>query len=1081
MAGFHIYHSNRMEKLVDCLAEIVSIPSGDPLVPEIIIIQSQGMERWLNRELSKRLGVWANPYFPFPKKFTEDILRHVFPDRPNSTQFNPEMMAWRLMSILVKERQLKLFEPLWNYLGEDRDCLKLFQLSLKIARLFDQYLVYRPAMLMDWEAGREEDWQAGLWRRLTSGTPEFHRAAVFSKFLGLAQVGGLSLPGLPGRASLFGISSLPPLYLQFFSALANEMDVYLFFLNPCQEYWGDQISEKEKARQLKQRGADRLKLEEEYFRTSNSLLASWGKSGREYLNLLIDQGASSDDSLFEEPGGGSLLQALQSDLLHLRELSMEIPRRKLSECDRSLQIHSCHSPLREMEVLQDHLWEMFEQLPGLAPQDILVVTPDIETYAPYIHAVFGGGRPDKTRIPYTVADRQSRQESPVIAAFLKILELAQGRFEASAVLSLLDFSTIRRQFSLEAGDLEKIYRWIRETGIRWGFDAADRKRSGVPAFAENSWQFGLQRLFLGFTLQGNGEKLFEQILPFDDLEGGQSLLLGRFAEFIQELFETVRGLERQRRLREWDVELSRILGHFFAPDDQLETEYQMIRSALEDLSRFQEECSVEIPIDLRTVRHYLERTLEARSLGRLFLSGGITFCALLPMRSIPSRVIAMVGLNHDTYPRSRRPPEFDLMAIAPQPGDRSLRDEDRGLFLETLISARERLYLSYCGQNPRDNSEAPPSVCIDELLDYIRRNFDPPDGSPSTDAYLRVRHRLQPFSPVYFSGLPPFFSYSEENCQALQARASTIWQPVPFMTRPLEDPGPEWKFLQIEDCLRFFRGPAEYFLKNRLGIDLRQEGELLEDREPFELDGLEEYALKAQLLEEAPETGDYEHLFSLIRQQGLLPVGAPGHVALGKIRQKVTFLKARVKRYQDVPALPPLEIDMELNGFKIVGRLPNCWKSGRLRYRPASIKVKDRLSAWIEHLLLNCLAPVDYPRHSILIGEDEELCYLPVSDPRLLLISLLGWYWRGLRLPLHFFPESSLKFMKAAKEGKSEEAALSTARERWEKGSFRQEAERDSPYNHLAFGESDPLDKEFIQASEEIFGPLMEHEGKGPA
>lgn len=614
MACFHIYHGNCTEKLVDCLAEIVSIPLLDPLAPEIIMIQSQGMEKWLNRELSKRLGVWANPYFPFPKKFTEDILRLVFPDRPNSSQFNPEMMAWRLMSTLVDERRLELFEPLWNYLGEERDCLKLFQLSLKIALLFDQYLVYRPAMLLDWEAGHEENWQAGLWRRLTTGTPEFHRAVVFGKFLDLAQAGRLNLPGLPERVSLFGISSLPPLYLQFFSALANEMDVHLFFLNPCQEYWGDQISEKEKARQLKRRGGDRLKLEEEYFRTSNSLLASWGRSGRDYLNLLIDQGASFDDSLFEEPRGESLLQELQSDLLHLREQCLEVPRRKILESDRSLQVHSCHSPLREMEILQDHLWDMFEQLPGLEPHDILVMTPDIETYTPYIHAVFGGGRPGRTRIPYAVADRQSRQESPIITAFLKILELAQSRFEASAVLSLLDNPAIRRRFGLEAGDLDKIYRWIRETGIRWGFDAADRERAGVSPFAENSWQFGLQRLFLGFALRGNGEKLFDEILPFDDMEGGQSLLLGRFVEFIQELFQTVRGLDRQRRLGEWDAELSRILGRFFAPDDQLEREYQLIRSALEDLSRFQDECSMQIPLDLRTVRHCLERTLEARSL-----------------------------------------------------------------------------------------------------------------------------------------------------------------------------------------------------------------------------------------------------------------------------------------------------------------------------------------------------------------------------------------------------------------------------------------------------------------------------------
>jgi exodeoxyribonuclease V gamma subunit len=1076
MAGLHIYHSNRMERLVDQLAEIVSQPLPDPLVPEIIIIQSQGMEKWLSQELSLRLGVWANPSFPFPQKFTEELLKQVSPEGFQSGKFTPEFMTWRLLSLIAEKPRQAGFEALYNYLGNDSSTLRLYQLSGAISRVFDQYMVYRPEMLLDWESGRDKGWQPELWRLLVSGTPGIHRTSTFRQFVAMAHSGCLKRPGISARVSLFGISSLPPLYLDLLSALSIESDVFLFFLNPCHEYWGDQLSEKEKGRQLGRMGAERLQLEEDYFKTAQPLLASWGKTGRDFLNLLIDRGAGQDDFLYEEPGDRSLLHLLQSDLLHLKDRSDGQARQLLDKHDRSLQIHNCHSPLREMEVLQDHLWEMFEQLEGLRPQDVMVLTPDIEKYAPFIHAVFGGAKPDRERIPYTVSDRRSRQESLIAVAFLKILELTHGRFEASQILALLDFSPIRRHFGLEASDMEKIHRWIKATGIQWGWDAAERQRVGLPGFAENSWQFGMDRLFLGFVMQG--EQPYQQILPFPDLEGSQSLLLGRFSEFLHCLIRTTRQLQQPRSLDEWRIVLTGILDDFFALDDTLEAEAQLIRGLLEDLSRFQTQTDCRVPLDLQTLQDHLEQALNSLSLGRLFLAGGVTFCALRPMRSIPARVIAMVGMNHDQFPRLDPQAGFDLMRLNPQMGDRSLREEDRELFLETMISARDRLFLSYSGQNLRDNNEALPSVCIDELLDYVRKGFSPPPGVLSTDDFLIVRHKLQPFSPAYFIKQPPFFSYSGENYSALQARINSSWRPAPFINQPMGEPGLEWKIIPLNHLLRFFRAPVEFFLKNRIGIELGQDAEFLEDREPFELRPLEGYGLKEKIMEKWPDISDERLLFELFRQEGELPIGTPGEVALGNLQRKIHSLKARISRYQAGPSFPQLEVDLGCEDFKLRGVLGNCWRSGRLRYRPAKIQPKDRMAAWIEHLVLNVLAPREYSRKTVLAGEDRDVGYREVAEPLNALQSLLQWYWRGLQSPLPFFPEVSIPFMEALKKGESESKAIEAARTIWEKEEYMYETPKTRPYNDLAFGAWDPFDEQFIQVSCEIAGPLLEHEVK---
>lgn len=491
MTGLAIYMSNRTELLAEQLAGVLRVSQDSALSPEIIVVQSTGMQRWLSLRLAEHNGICANVQFPFPKAFLTAMTARLVPDLDPAvfeTQTDPALMTFRLMRILPQHLDLADFKRLQNYLTDDPQGLKLFQLCQKIAFLFDQYMVYRPDMLQRWETERSEGdsdsrWQSQLWRHLSHESASELRtrwpqtlAAAVSKESAAADL-------LPARASIFGISYLPPLYLQLLTDLSRAMHLNLFWLNPSREYWGDIVSERQ-AHRLR-RKADPTD-DDLYLESGNRLLAAFGTLGRNFMQMLMDCNSHTSEQ-YEEPTGNTLLTNLQADILDLREQATEngfadrlfAAGQKVERClsgqDPSIQVHSCHSPLREMEVLHDNLLSFLEMSPNLKPSDIIVMAPDIETYAPYIQAVFGTQTDPGTSVPYSISDRSVRSTSGIIDGFMALLDLRDCRLGASRIVRLLEYPGIMERFGLDPPDLAKIEQWVSESQIRWGADSDSRE------------------------------------------------------------------------------------------------------------------------------------------------------------------------------------------------------------------------------------------------------------------------------------------------------------------------------------------------------------------------------------------------------------------------------------------------------------------------------------------------------------------------------------------------------------------------------------------------------------------------------
>jgi len=1071
MNGLNIFTSNCMETLAEQLALIVRAPLSSPFSPEIIVVQSRGMERWVAMELARHNGICANCFFPFPNTFLQEMFNKTIPDLPEESSFDPLTMTFKIMKDLPECTHLPGFESLKRYLVDENTGVKLFQISKRIADLFDQYLVFRPEMIFNWEKGRDHHWQAYLWRKLSSGKEHLHRAAFWKTFLEKTRKSPRQIEHFPGRVSIFGISFLPLFHLKAFVEISRHSQVNLFLMNPCKEYWGDIVSGRETRKIRKKHTRSSDISEDLYLEEGHRLLASMGTLGRNFISLIGDLDSQVFE-LFKENQGHTILEKIQSDILSLKSRRFSLPSPNTHDpsptIDSSIQIHSCHSPMREIEVLHDNFLAMFEEDPDLLPKDIVVMTPDIHLYAPFVQAVFGAQIDEKKWIPFTIADQSIMKESRIIEGFMSILDLKNSRMSVNRVMALLELPEIKEKFAISESEIEILERWIKNTNIRWGIDAEHRRKLGLPVFSENTWKAGIERLLLGYAMPGFGCKMFSGILPYDHIEGGEVKTLGKFIGFLDRLINSVDSLNQARTLSGWSKVFSDIVEQFFAPEQDSESEIQILRSILDDMSKKEALSGFDKSIKIDVAKSFIGSLLEDKQLRRGFISGGVTFCAMLPMRSIPFKVVCLVGMNTDAFPRETKTLEFDLMAKHFRVGDRNRRNDDKYLFLEALLSARNKFYISYIGQSIQDNARIPPSVLVSELIDCIKEGFG------FSEEQVVIFNRLQAFSPEYFKNNSKLFSYSYENFIASSKMFDRKEAP-PLISTKLPEPDKEWKDLSIKALSIFFNNPAKYLLEKRLGIYLHERADVLDERENFRLDHLGKYVLDQELVTTRLSGSSLKDIYPPIKASGELPHGKVGEYIYNEMSLDAEDFVRKIKDHTKGHRLEDLDVELDIAGFRIFDRVTDVYENGVIKTIYANTKPKYILNTWIYHLIVCDLLEDKRSVQSFLLCKDAAWEFTPVSSALDILKYLLNIYWKGMSDPLHFFPVSSFEYVcKILLKNRTQQSALKAAQRKWSGSDFSRGESKD-PYFERCFGKNDPLDKDFEKISMKIFSPLLNH------
>lgn len=1044
--GFVLMQSNDLDALRSVLVDWLARAPLPALTDETIIIQSNGMSQWLRLGLCQPrsaggLGVGVGVSFEFPARVQWQCYRSVLgADRvPNQSPLDKSTLVWRLMRVLpslLDDPRFTVFHAQLLPQGQ-LDAQRLYDLCVRLADQWDAYQVYRADWLTHWAGGgddlprgekplpSEAQWQPVLWRHVlkdvaqTSDVTLCSRSTLHQHFL--AQAGqGMRPADFPPRLIVFGVSSLAPQILDLLVAAARWSQVIVCVQNPCQVYWADMLptTPNDPSPRVRQ--------------NSHPLLAAWGRQGRDLLRLLTDFEAQSITkitapsliaSFIETAEPRQILQQIQNDILTGCSATELRAQQRNGTPDASVAFHSVHSPLRAVEVLHDQLLAAFGEDASLKPEHILVMMPDIAAYAPAVQAIFGRfGREDPRFIPFAIADQPDPTDQARQAVLLHLFELPHSRFERSELLDWLSLQAIQTALGFSEEEVTLLRDWLNQSDVYWGLDATQRTEFGAPAeYTLHSWQFGLDRLFTGYLL-GNAETVWQGIAPLDGLDISQAAVIGRLQQFLEILAEARQFLMMERSPIEWQAGLHALFTRLFqasAEDTATALWQKRVAAAVDDWCKDCLLAGWQDALPASVVQAAIFERLSRHRLSQKFLVSGINFATLMPMRAIPYRQVYLLGMDEKEYPRRQPRQDFDLLEDRYRPGDRARQEDDRYLFLEAILAAKERLVISWIGRAVQDNSPRSPSIVVQQLRDYLDMAWQTPDGS-SFSRVLTVEHPLQPFSPAYFrADSTALFTFAAEwrrvHEYAANPTSDVIALPIWTPSEPCT----------VADLGKFLKDPLDPLMRIRWGIGRTRAPQEQLDHEPFVLDGLRQWQIYHELARrlrvDSPADSALDDWFSQAKQRmaasGRMPWRFTQWDAL--ITQP---LRAQWQRWQTtqqntvattvVPAntlssrttnavlqCADIQVQVTESGHRISCR----WIDSKLlkSTQPAYEKC---LEFWPQHLAAQ-LSGVPVATH--LVGKDDTVVLqgLDSNEAEHHLIVLLDIWYQALQEPLPIAPK----------------------------------------------------------------------------
>ncbi len=1031
----------------------------DPLQPETIVVQTYGMRIWLTQIAAQAGAVMANVDFLYVNNFIQDELCRQLQGR---TDFHPELfsnevLTWRILELMEQGddscRELAAYLEQADY----EPGLRRFELASRIAATFDQYQVYLPDQLQQWRTTPPQEpqavWQAAIWRKLLEfqGRALFSKADALTAFLQRSAV--QVLPRTP--VAVFGIGSMPPFYFRVLRQLANAGDVHFFYQNSCSEYWADHPIPRQRHKGF--RVDDPAEM--------NPLLGAYGLQGQDFFKEIMELEGSWEEPEDEEKRAersvfpDTLLGHLQSDIVKMRTFSPDSEKTLLHPEDHSLVFHNCHTGFRQVEVLHDQLLQLFQQShqPGqkpLCPDDILVMAPDLNCFVPAIEAVFSQG-PLKNY--YALSDRSLRKSNPLAEAFLGILELSGSRFECSRVLSLLDADALRMRFGFDDWAVRKLREWVYQAYVCWGIDAGDRKKvCGIP-FDAFSWRHAINRLMLGIALENPAEEPGEwnpgqlalpELPPLNLIHSPEGRdLLGNFSDFLEKLIQASETLQSPRSMAVWERDLGILLDDFFQADNTTAADYAALRQSICNVAAGAETAAFDGEVSFAVLRRLLAGAAETPLKTYPFLSGKITFCSLQPMRSVPRRVIVLLGMDEGAFPRVDSLLGFNLIPQARLRCARSRQWEDRYLFMEALLAAQENLLIFYRGQDDQRQKQYPPALPVCELQDYMQDHYQMENISGLL-LQLTCRHLLHPYSPGCYGSVAGggLFSFNPYYYPVAVTLAKNELPGIVSFAADIPEAGfplPQRRktpVLQLAGLIRFFQNSSEAFLIETLGFpnaewSQRKHGDL----EPIELNELEKIVLSRRLAswqtEHPLKLPDGADLLRWLQAECAIPAGEPGRRIFLDLLERSWIQDENLRRDWVGQQQVYRRLGLSLHGEPVLleGALqinPDNHSMIECRFNRDSEKndpLKDRhkLASWIRWLMARATSPQGTSVslrvfHSVFDSKPfrlplENMLDSPDAAREKLQLLLDAWF-AGLQKPLPLLIEEPLNPLKKDKK-----------------------------------------------------------------
>lgn len=990
---FYIRSSNSLSALADQLTVEIARQNTGLFMPVRIVTQTEGMNNWLKEKMALKNGIAANLEF----LRLNDLLYQIFKAAGGTYQksLSADDLSWLIYDLMGDDEIKTTYPQLAGYYqtNNQEDNLKKIELAKKISDLLDQYQAYRPEIIEKWNKGElyyndveEEKWQKDLWIKAREKAGNlFPDKSVVKKFIiekindpTAVQHIRQKIPNI----FIFGTVLLTEYHRDLLYLLSGQLPVFIFLPNPSPEiYWYEDQTKKEIFYQQK-RG--RIVQENP---VSNPLLLNWGKLIQNTIRLLFE-----NDEVINQYDFAGAVTFQKDTLLHavqhyISENSIPQENENFSDAklnDGSILIQSCHSPIREVQSLYNYLVHLADKHPGeINARDIVVQVTDINRYASFIRAVFDNA---PYKFPYKIADETFISSDSVSRALAEVLTLDENHFTSETVMQLLDYSCIKDRFQIY--DPDNLRRVVNEANIRYGIDGKTENDSIYV-----SWNYGLKRIMYGLCISGGEEygEGKESFFPLDTVEGSSSEEVIHFACFADTLIALIKEREKERTVSDWlDYVFELTQKLLFNEEDQDSEEYRQLISVIEKASATREIFDKEISYYV-----FLKQFLSA--IGNAaqeyhFARGGVTFCSTIPMRSIPFKVVAMLGLDFDKFPRKNTRVGFDLMIKKPRKGDRDLKVNDKHLFLETIMSAGDFLYLSYNGQDIQTNAKKPPSILVDELLNFF---YEHAEHSDEVENRLVVEQPLHTFSRKYGTN-DKYYNYL-----LIPAEEKQIKTDHPEEINEMDE-------ISFETLYSFYKNPIAWYYKNILNINLDQEDVVLPETELFSLNNLEEWKLKNSWLNE-DESEDLSVTLARKKKTGELPLGNFAEATWESIKEQAEPVKEKYdqirKGYE--PVSENFAIMLE-NSITLTGNLEPVFNDKIPVPCFSKKENKYRFKAYL-YQLISCAT--DSHRKTVFISNERNVEANYISRERAMkqLNVLVRYFREGCKKILPFFMNMSFE------------------------------------------------------------------------
>ncbi|MGY0398801.1 MAG: exodeoxyribonuclease V subunit gamma [Ostreibacterium sp.] len=989
--SINTYYSSHTEALLGTLFSSLQNERDrrcSPFAKTSIIVPNSGMQRYLELSIAKELGICAQIEISFASHFLHNLYQHVLSGEVNIAHIDERKLAFLIVMLWqsIDAETTSIFSDtgLVELLSQYHTTDQRYRLAMQVAQLFRRYLHERPELIMTWQdnhclyAGKHphEAWQMRLFNQLSLGS--YKNNIIQSRFHTKLKQHQETLPTL----HLFGFHLMPPVQLLDFSVLSTVSSVQAYLFNPSVTYWQDVIPDAIKAE------LDLTKeAETELMTLGNPLLASWGQAGKYLIEQLNESNIEpiNIDSEMQVPVNSVLgwLQSMirASDDYTAAEFASfkqaeglsPLAQQEISTGQLSLSLHVSANPRREVEVLYDHLCALFDRQSlkvkvQINASDILVMVADLRDYAPHIQAVFGSAQPP---IPFSLANQRAAEADVDTQAFLALLSVIENNFSAQSLFDAISETSVRKSFGFTLTDLENIRYWFMKSHYSHYFHDDSQGHSG-------SLEKLLDSLLLAFvggedcqinmandtvivrhslpayqSTQVDSLKAFCQLMTawsaFINLKSYQKTI-GEWRDIFYQLAEQFLGEGNNMvvRLRQWhDHVLKDTEGYANAVVDKMTTDLKEYR------------------FDYDTIITDLKVVLENEALHGPFLSGGISFCAMVPMRSIPAKMICLLGLDQ-AFPAVIAKDPLDLREMRPRWSDRNINKEYKYFFLETLMSVRERLYLSYVGLNDKTGETIPPSVLVDELFGFIRKyNKDYADA-------VKTVHPLQGFlgdvEQVSYQQL-----YAHNPTQTVSIKLINDSQLIEFPQQ-----------FSSQDISAYLTEPFTFYISQQLLANMiEMPDNVLAEHEMIALEtGLETWTYKKFLLDQTLFGKDAVQ--QLIRDNQY-PPSTISEALLQTEREKISPMIEALRPFSDIPCCNlshfirhQQTVEPSIEGtnktFYFLLAVDKYGANGLWDYALSGLKPKKLLSMWVEHVLLNTLP--DLPSYQttlwVLDKKDQE-------------------------------------------------------------------------------------------------------------